>query len=500
MEVSWAVGGVGGASRMLMYLIGGRMQMDALQDDQHELNLDVRKASNLRNMEHYIAVMGAIEHAIESNANLDESGTKEEFMLISRANDLDTEIQEHELKLSKFVKDIYAEKFPELESLIPDSLDYIRAVQCIGNEMDITHVDLDSVLPGHTSMIVRIGASTTDGRPLSKEKIEAVFAGCAEALALHAARQEILSFIESRMSRVAPNLSALVGSHVAAQLMTTAGGLEKLAAISSNALRVLGIQKRTLQGLSTKTQIKHVGFLQHCDLVQQCPSTVRTQAIRILAGKCALAARCDAQAMGRSVQATVGLELRAEVEGKIATLVAPPPPRTIKALPVPRTGEGKVVKRGGEQARRKKAKYKMTELRKQQNRLAFGEVKEEGLNDIMGADSGVIGTTGVGTGGKLRVAVEDTGILKGLSKKRKMEIQRAMEPGQGSRTVGRASHLNIASGMKSSLALEGDRGIELVDTTMIGNNSNNNNSATPAQAPKYFGNTFAVPAPVMKKK
>jgi U4/U6 small nuclear ribonucleoprotein PRP31 len=124
-------------------------------------------------------------------------------------------------------------------------MDYIRAVQCIGNEMDITRVDLESVLPGHTSMIVRIGASTTDGRALSPAQLEAVLKGllficppflcaktsfslslkgCAEAFALQNARRDILLFIESRMSRVAPNLSVLVGTNVAAQLMTAAGG------------------------------------------------------------------------------------------------------------------------------------------------------------------------------------------------------------------------------------------------------------------------------------
>lgn len=457
-----------------------------MEVDEHITNLDISKVSTLRQQQQFVDVMARI-HQPNHNNNEDD-----EFQLITRANDVAVEIQHHENQVAKFVKDIYMEKFPELESLVPETLDYVRTVKCIANEMDVTHVDLDSVLPGHTSMIVRIGASTTDGHALSPEKIEAVLRGCDEALALHAARLEILAFIESRMSRVAPNLSALVGSNVAAHLMTTAGGLDKLAALHANAIRVLGIQKKALQGLSTKTQIKHVGFLQQCQLVQNAPAAVRTQVIRALAGKCALAARCDAQALGRTTEPTVGRELRAEVEGKIATLVAPPPPRTIKALPVPRTGEGKVAKRGGEQARRRKAKYKMTELRKQQNRLAFGEVKEEGLNDLMGADSGLIGTTGIGTSGKLRVAVEDTGILKGLSKKRKMEIQKAMEPGQGSRTVGRASHLNIATGMKSSLALEGDRGIELVDA-----------AATAPSAPepqKYFGNTFAVPAPVAKKK
>lgn len=36
---------------------------------------------------------------------------------------------------------------------------------------------------------------------------------------------QILSFVESRMNKVAPNLSALVGSEIAARLMGVAGGL-----------------------------------------------------------------------------------------------------------------------------------------------------------------------------------------------------------------------------------------------------------------------------------
>jgi len=35
----------------------------------------------------------------------------------------------------RFVVDLYSQKFPELESLIPNKLDYVRTVQRIGNEM-----------------------------------------------------------------------------------------------------------------------------------------------------------------------------------------------------------------------------------------------------------------------------------------------------------------------------------------------------------------------------
>ena len=414
------------------------------------------------------------------------------YQLIVAANELAVDVAEHQGVVAKYVKDVYAERFPELEGLVPDKMEYLRTVNAIRNNVeDMASIDLDAVLPGHTSMIVRIGATTTSGRPLSQERLNLVLRACDEAQALEISRRQILAFIESQMSRVAPNLSTLVGTRVAAMLMTAAGGLEPLSKLPANTVRVLGTQKKNLQGMSTSTQIKHVGFLEQCDLISSSPQSIRTQAIRVLAGRVALSARVDAQSGRKSQTVTVGNQYREEMESKIAKWLAPPPPRQIKALPVPKTGEGKTERRGGDQARRMKAKTKMTELRKQQNRLAFGEIKEEGLHDIMGGDLGMIGTN-MGTG-KIKIAVEDTGILKGLSKKRKLEIAKAMEPGQGSRTsFGRASHLQIQSGMKSSLALEGDRGIELVEkTTAV---KNDQKAAAPVK--NYFGGGgFKAPAP-----
>jgi hypothetical protein len=74
--------------------------------------------------------------------------------LLSRASlfiiavDLDNEID----ALHKYVRDLYAPKFPELESLILNPVDYARVVLRIGNEMDITQVDLSGILPNATIM------------------------------------------------------------------------------------------------------------------------------------------------------------------------------------------------------------------------------------------------------------------------------------------------------------------------------------------------------------
>ncbi len=38
-------------------------------------------------------------------------------------------------------------KFPELESLVHHPMDYARVVKKIGNEMDMTLIDLEDILP-----------------------------------------------------------------------------------------------------------------------------------------------------------------------------------------------------------------------------------------------------------------------------------------------------------------------------------------------------------------
>ena len=61
--------------------------------------------------------------------------------------DLVMSIDEELLRVHKFVVDLYSTKFPELESLVPGRMDYLRTVQAMGNEMDMTVVDLASTPP-----------------------------------------------------------------------------------------------------------------------------------------------------------------------------------------------------------------------------------------------------------------------------------------------------------------------------------------------------------------
>ena len=63
----------------------------------------------------------------------------------------------------------YKAKFPELASFVHDAVQYARTVQAIGNEMDLTKVDLEGILPQvrnvthHVSQQPFEGASWSSG-------------------------------------------------------------------------------------------------------------------------------------------------------------------------------------------------------------------------------------------------------------------------------------------------------------------------------------------------
>ena len=91
---------------------------------------------------------------------------------------------------------------------------------------------------------------------------------------------------------------------------------------------------------------------------------------RVLGSKCTLAARVDS--FHESNDGHIGQQFREEIEKKMEKFQEPPPCKATKALPTPLEGPRK--RRGGRRVRKMKERYAVTELRKQANRMNFGEV------------------------------------------------------------------------------------------------------------------------------
>jgi U4/U6 small nuclear ribonucleoprotein PRP31 len=71
--------------------------------------------------------------------------------------------------VQKHLKDIYKNRFPELEQIVLNPVEYTKIVMQIKNEFDLGRVDLSQLLTGHQMMAVNVASSSTLGQPLSEE-------------------------------------------------------------------------------------------------------------------------------------------------------------------------------------------------------------------------------------------------------------------------------------------------------------------------------------------
>jgi len=315
----------------------------------------------------------------------------------------------------KFIRDHYSKKFPELETLVLNPLDYAKAVKRIQSETDLTTVNLLDVLPASNVITISMTASHTSGKPLPKEEMERIVEACDVAMSLDESRRRILQYVETRMHFFAPNLSAVVGSEIAAKLIGTAGGLVALAKLPSGTVAVLGKKAKMLSGFgSISNPLKHTGYVHDSDIVTRCPVDLRKRACRLVASKCTLAARMDSFEGDKSGKG--GQKMREDMEKTIDKWQEPPPPKQEKPLPAPDDRPKK--RRGGRKYRKMKERYAMTELRKRKNRMQFGKVGDEANNQFK--DLGMIGQSG---SGKLRLRVDDGKGFKTYTKRQRKEFK-----------------------------------------------------------------------------
>nr|XP_048317929.1 U4/U6 small nuclear ribonucleoprotein Prp31 homolog [Ziziphus jujuba var. spinosa] len=262
---------------------------------------DLDSVSKLQNTQRYAEIMQKVEDALQKDSDASNQGVDQgivleddpEYQLIVECNSLSVDIENEIVIIHNFIRDKYRLKFPELESLVHHPIDYARVVKKIGNEMDVTLVDLEGLLPSAIIMVVSVTASTTSGKPLPDEILQKTVDACDRALSLDSAKKKVLDFVESRMGYIAPNLSAIVGSAVAAKLMGTAGGLAALAKMPACNVQLLGAKKKNLAGFSTATSQFRLGYIEQTEIFQSTPPPLRMRACRLLAAKSTLAARVD---------------------------------------------------------------------------------------------------------------------------------------------------------------------------------------------------------------
>jgi len=381
-----------------------------------------------------------------------------EYQLIVEANNLTAEIDNETQVINKFCRDHYHKRFPELDSLVVNPFEYILTVQALKNELEPTKIENLEFLPPATKMVLSVTASTTQGEMLEPEELERILEACQMTMDLSEAKMKIFQYVESRMSFIAPNVSSIVGASTAAKMMGVAGGLAVLSRMPSCNVLLLGSQKRILAGLSTASSqvLPHTGFVYHSEIVQGLPVYLRRKAARQIANKLTLCARIDS--CHESVDGEAGRNFLADIRKKFEKWQEPAQLKETKALPRP--DDAPRQKRGGRRVRKMKEKFAVTEMRRQANRVRFGEIQEDIMQTSMGFGLGSLQQTESAGSGKVRqsAAVEKKTQVS-ISKRLQRNLAQMNQSYGGKSTVRGV----ITSGTASSVAFTPMQGIEIVN-------------------------------------
>eukprot|EP01086_Lenisia_limosa_P001000 TRINITY_DN11802_c0_g1_i1.p1 TRINITY_DN11802_c0_g1~~TRINITY_DN11802_c0_g1_i1.p1 ORF type:complete len:485 (-),score=131.38 TRINITY_DN11802_c0_g1_i1:4-1458(-) len=361
--------------------------------------------------------------------------------------------------LNRKLRDAYAARFPELDSVVSNSMDYARVVQRIGADKDLTLVDLSGILPSAMIMVVSVMGSTTKGNWLEGDEYENIHKLTNEMIELDEKKTLLLDFTERNMVSIAPNMCKVVGAPVAAQLLGAAGGVISLSKLPSGNVQLLGTHRKYLGGFSLLNVDTRSGFLAGCELLKKAPKSDHTKLVRALACKVTLAARCDATSS--NPDGSAGEKLYNEVVAKLNRMQEPPPAKKPKPLPAPIT-QAMSKKRGGRKIRRFKDKYfGKTDLRKMQNRVKFGE--EEAEVGYMDETVG-LGMINQDNSGAIRIAAID----QNKATVKKMSMKKSDK-----------------SGLATSVAFTPAEGIELINPNAHKQMDANDGTST------YFSSTGA---------
>lgn len=409
------------------------------------------------------------------------------------ANDFDRSVSTTDelTRLHKVLRDHYSVRFPELETLVTSPIKYAKTVGILLNGPldDIKAISssannlvgepLKSVLDGPSLMVVAVEGTTTRGREMTEAELKVVRDTCERILKLDRERTALTESIQSRVNSIAPNLAALIGSQTAAQFLNQSGGLLELAKIPACNLGAQGSRRSEGLGFATNIGVRSQGFLYDSPLIQEVPYDLKKQAIRIVAAKMVLATRADVA--NYSKDGSLGEDLKQQCLQRLDKLTEPPPNSGVKALPAPDDKPSR--KRGGRRARKAKEAVAMTELRKAQNRLAFGKEEAE-VGYGTGEGTVGLGMLGQQSDGRIRATQIDQRTRAKLSKNNKgwgaatpasgtASSLRGFGQGAGGtasvlqarglRSSGVGTSLSATAGTASTIAFTPVQGLELID-------------------------------------
>ncbi|GAB1286897.1 Nucleolar protein 56 [Apodemus speciosus] len=286
---------------------------------------------------------------------------------ISLLDQLDKDINTFSMR----VREWYGYHFPELVKIINDNATYCRLAQFIGNRRELNEEKLEKLeeitMDGAKAKAILDASRSSMGQCMDISAIDLINieSFSSRVVSLSEYRQSLHTYLRSKMSQVAPSLSALIGEAVGARLIAHAGSLTNLAKYPASTVQILGAEKALFRALKTRGNTPKYGLIFHSTFIGRAAAKNKGRISRYLANKCSIASRIDC--FSEVPTSVFGEKLREQVEERLSFYETGEIPR--KNLDVMKEAVVQAEEAAAE-ITRKLEKQEKKRLKKEKKRLA----------------------------------------------------------------------------------------------------------------------------------
>ncbi|OCT57304.1 hypothetical protein XELAEV_18003681mg [Xenopus laevis] len=293
---------------------------------------------------------------------------------ISLLDQLDKDINTFSMR----VREWYGYHFPELIKIVSDNYTYCRMAKFIGNRKELSEEKLEEmeeiVMDSAKAQAVLDASRSSMGMDISPIDLINIESFSSRVISLSEYRKELQEYLRSKMSQVAPSLSALIGEVVGARLISHAGSLTNLAKYPASTVQILGAEKALFRALKTRGNTPKYGLIFHSTFIGRAAMKNKGRISRYLANKCTIASRIDC--FSEIPTSVFGDKLREQVEERLAFYETGEVPR--KNLDVMKEAQQEATEVVSEVKRKleKKEKKRKKREKRQLEALAAEEAEE----------------------------------------------------------------------------------------------------------------------------
>ncbi len=286
-------------------------ELETIQETKPQIIVDSGFASNLQD------TLGKLrEFALGlSSSIVTEVSERPDLHIIQAINSLD-EIDKIANALSSRLREWYGLHFPELDNII-DSINGYAQIVIAGKRESLTkQVFEDAGFPESKVEMLFLISTKSRGGDISDVNLSIVQSIAKQILDFHDLRKKLEEHVESEMTSIAPNLSAILGTAVGARILGRAGSLKRVAMLPASTIQVLGAEKALFRSLKTGSQPPKHGLLFQHAMVHSAPRWQRGKIARAVAAKAVIAARVDVFGEGLNETLLEKLNIRVDEIGK----------------------------------------------------------------------------------------------------------------------------------------------------------------------------------------